>query len=146
MSVQRNIPRFCAGSICGWNLFQSLGLAKVVLHRRKTTVKPPWRTVNITVGMLCLNFFFFLNLLCPNFPPKRTPRTQVYLRKTVDVIFQLEPHKQSLDATYTYINTQVQQPFRVYLNATDQCMSTMHHAAHQNIIITLCNVKRVCAN
>ena len=25
-SVQRNIPRFCTRSICGWNLFQPLGL------------------------------------------------------------------------------------------------------------------------
>ena len=26
MTVQRNVPRFCTGSICGWNLFQPLGL------------------------------------------------------------------------------------------------------------------------
>ena len=26
MTVQRNVPRFCTGSICGWNLFQELGL------------------------------------------------------------------------------------------------------------------------
>ena len=26
MSVQINVPRFCTGSICGWNLFQPLGL------------------------------------------------------------------------------------------------------------------------
>ena len=25
MTVQRNVPRFCTGSICGWNLFQPLG-------------------------------------------------------------------------------------------------------------------------
>ena len=24
MTVQRNVPRFCTGSICGWNLFQPL--------------------------------------------------------------------------------------------------------------------------
>ena len=26
MTVQRNVPRFCTRSICGWNLFQPLGL------------------------------------------------------------------------------------------------------------------------
>ena len=28
MTVQRNVPRFCRRSICGWNLFQPLGLGQ----------------------------------------------------------------------------------------------------------------------
>ena len=28
MTVQRNVQRFCTGSICGWNLFQPLGLGR----------------------------------------------------------------------------------------------------------------------
>ena len=32
MTVQRNIPRFCTRSICGWNLFQQLGLHRTRVH------------------------------------------------------------------------------------------------------------------
>ena len=35
MTVQRNASRFCMGSICGWNLFQPLGL----VHHRLFTAK-----------------------------------------------------------------------------------------------------------
>ena len=30
MTVQRNDPRFCTGSICGWNLFHPLGLGNAM--------------------------------------------------------------------------------------------------------------------
>ena len=36
MTVQRNVPRFCIGSSCGWNLFQPLGLPE-------PAVVTPWR-------------------------------------------------------------------------------------------------------
>ena len=33
MTVERNIPRICTRSICGWNLFQPMGLTPTLLNQ-----------------------------------------------------------------------------------------------------------------
>ena len=81
MILQRNVPRFCVGSICGWNLFQPLELisgergfyqelGSTYYHRRKNVlehigapfdcqckfrnISQDWRSLNIFLNVHCL--------------------------------------------------------------------------------------------
>ena len=90
MTVQRNVPRFCIGSICGWNLFQPLGHVSLPLSLRDVTrwitavwrhihTRPPRASESITLMAVLSGFSLRGVCSCLNGKPQACSRKSLYL-------------------------------------------------------------------